>query len=233
MLTQAPPSSGGSSAGGAETQSKLRRGAIVLFKGLALWGPALLFWGSLVWGGNIFDDRTQEEIDEDEAEVRRLERFFDVEGLPEDEYLTEWTAKDEALCKMVDKLLRAQRFVDCLVSGDSSSVGQSKEDEAAAIEVSYVLPPEALIGNVDEASSSEAAGPRPWHPRLIVAHRLGSLALVSSSFEHVAGKKDREERWACTSLRVELVALPNGEPLCESFCDLQGPWPHGVTYMRI
>lgn len=194
----------------------------------------------MVWGGTFFDYRTQEEIEEDEAEVRRLERFFDVEGLPEDEYLTEWSSKDEALSKIVDKLLRSQRFLDCVVTGavdaqrgGGAASSNKLENEATSIEVSYVLPPVAIVGSGDDEGSSEGAGPRPWHPRLIIAHRLGSLALVSVSFEHVPGGKDREERWACTSLRTELVALPNGDPACESICDLRGPVPHGVRYVRI
>lgn len=238
VLTQGPPPPGGGSAGssgGAQTQtggSMLRRGLVVVVKGCVIWLPAILFWVSLVWGGAVFDYRTQEEIEEDEAEVRRLERFFDVERLADDDYLAEWTAKDEALSKIVDKLLRAAHFTDCMVTGGSAEAPQASASEANSIEVSYVLPPVAALGD-GEAEGMDGPGPRPWYPRLIVAHRLGSLALVCVSFEHVPGSKDREERWACTSLRTDLITLPNGEAVCEPICDLRGPVPHGVRYYRI
>jgi len=240
ILTQGPPppSSGGSDGGSSGSQpssSVFRRGVVIVLKGIGIWGPALFFWVSLVWGGTFFDYRTQEEIEEDDAEVRRLERFFDVEGLPDDEYLTEWSSKDEALSKMVDKLLRSQRFVDCMTTGSSEALpgSQSSGNEATSVEVSFVLPPIGIVGAGDDAADA-GPGPRPWYPRLMLAHRLGSIALVSVSFEHVPGKKDREERWACMSLRCDLVALPNGEAATgESICDLRGPVPHGVRYMRI
>lgn len=243
-----------------------RRGVVLGLKGVLVWAPAALFWASLVWGANFFDYRTPEEVEEDEAEVQRLERFFDVQGLPEDEYLTEWTAKDEALGKVVEKLLRSQRFLECMLPGaydapqggagagaDSEARGSDSAawqqqaggsgassstvaEEADAVEVSYVLPPPgAVVDGVlgDEGSLSTGTGPRPWAPRLMVAHRLGSLALISVRFEHVPKAKDREERWACTTLRADLVAFPDGEPACEPICDLRGPVPHGVRYMRI
>jgi len=233
------PSAGQSGLGG-----KLWFGAVLLFKGVCLWTPALLFWASLAFGTPFLDLRTDEEVQEDENEVQRLERFFDVEGLPEAEYLAEWQAKEEALSQMVDKLLRSQRFLDCMLPGAYSGAGPSDApprssasvaSEADNVEVSYVLPPPGTVGDAVLAHGglSTATGPRAWYPRLIIAHQEGSLALVSVALEHVARGKDRDERWACTSLRADLISFCDGEPACEPICDLRGPVPHGVRYMRI
>jgi len=227
---------------------------MLLLKGVVFWAPALFFWSSLAWGSPILDFRTDEEVQDDENEVRRLERFFDVEGLSQAEYLSEWTVKEEALSNMVDKLFRSQRFMDALARGpdeaadaEEGSAGdmltqrsQSRKSgqftpDLEAVEVSYVLPPPLLEESpADEAvESSDATGPRPWYPRLVVAHRDGGLALITLGFEYVTKGKDREERWACTTLRADLVATFHGEAASECICDLQGPLPHGVRYMRI
>jgi len=226
-----------------------------------LWVPALFFWIALV-GGMPLDLRTEEEIQEDEYEVKRLERYFDVEGLDEASYLSEWTAKEEALSNMMEKLLRSPRFMDILARGPSESNGAPEVGagfppgdvaalaastpwlhaparkgtaavaaEAEAVEVSYVLPPpqEDAVGPGSLVGSSRL----PWEPRLIVAHRGGGLALVSLAFEHVDRDRNREPRWACTFLKAELIAKGHGESAQELICDLSGPVPHGVRYMRV
>lgn len=264
MLAQPPPpaatpqpssgnggASGGHSNGGTAGSAgtgktplggRLRTAVVLFLKGLCIWTPAILFWASLVSGTPFVDLRTDEEIQEDENESRRLERFFDVDGLPDVEYLEEWQTKEEALSQILDKLLRSQRFLECMLPGGFSGASPSDAPpgsraavaavyEADDVEVSYVLPPPGTVGN--QGSLSMATGPRPWFPRLIIAHRDGSLALVNITLEHVAAGKDREERWACTSLRADLIAFCDGEPACESICDLSGPLPHGVRYMRI
>jgi len=234
------------------TGSRLKRGVVLCLKTLVLWVPALFFWVSVAYGAPLLDLRTEDEIQEDENEVRRLERFFDVEGLPEAEYMAEWTVKEEALSNIVEKLLKSHRFMEMLSRGPDEYTGSEPLDtqqpapwsqshkvvspsaEAEAVEVSYVLPPP---GAAEDAGLAEvvggSSGPRPWAPRLVVAHRGGSLALVSLTFEYVVKGKDREERWACTALRGDLVAAPRGVAAFEQICDLRGPVPHGVRYMRI
>jgi len=242
---QPPPPSGA---------SRLRRGLLICLKCVVLWIPALLFWVSLAWGAPILDFRTDEELEDEENEVRRLERFFDVEGLPEADYLSEWTVKEEALEDIVDKLLRSTHFLELLIRGPQDAYADEAAGNADAhrspawaqkqrqahllaeadyVEVSYVLPPPIEEPLPEGDGSLDAVGPRPWHPRLVLAHRDGGLALVMLSFEYVVRGKDREERWACTSLRGDLVAAYRGEPTYECICDLQGPVPHGVRYMRI
>lgn len=241
-----PGTGAGAGAGVAagSSNAKLKRAMLLFAKGLFIWTPAILFWGALALGAPMLDFRTDEEVSEDENEVRRLERFFDVEDLPEAEYLVEWQAKEEALSQIVDKLLRSQRFMDCLMPGAFSDSGTAEDgprkgeaasadvSQADGVEVSYILPPPGAAGDA-VSTVSTATGQRPWSPRLIVAHREGSLAMVSASFEHVARGKDRDERWACTSLRSDLIAFCDGELACESICDLRGPPPHGVRYVRI
>merc|ERR1711920_609933 len=94
-----------------------------------------------------------------------------------------------------------------------------------------------IADNEDAAMSkgdtAAAPGSRAWGPRLVVAHRNGSLVLVTLLFEYVGAGKDREERWACTTLRAELIATHDGVAANEQICDLRGVLPHGVKYMRI
>ncbi|CAE8642011.1 unnamed protein product, partial [Polarella glacialis] len=90
--TPPPPASGASSGAAAPL---LWRGLKILAKGVFLWLPALVVWFSLASGSSLLDFRTPEEIQEDENEVLRLERYFDVEHLPEAEYLPEWATKEE------------------------------------------------------------------------------------------------------------------------------------------
>mmetsp|Transcript_46267 Transcript_46267/g.81387 ORF Transcript_46267/g.81387 Transcript_46267/m.81387 type:complete len:172 (+) Transcript_46267:3-518(+) len=171
--------------------------------------------------------------------------------------MAEWAAKGEAISQIVEKLLKSQRFMNVLAHGvgeedrnaEASQVAWSSgrkstpasvEAQGQFVEVSYVLPPSpALPGESSDLAVAPEhqrlgeAWPRTWWPRLIVAHRSGALALVALALEHVGKGKDREERWTCTQLRVEVVAGPGGEPLVESVCNLIGHVPHGVRYMRI
>ena len=74
-----------------------------------LWIPALAAWTAVVSGVTL-DFRTAEEVRQEEQEAQRLERFFDVEHLPEAlgslaiqtlnqvEYVKEWAAKEQAQC---------------------------------------------------------------------------------------------------------------------------------------
>lgn len=236
-----------------------------MLKAIGLWAPAILVWVSLAYGAPLLDFRTDEEINEDENEARRLERFFDVEGLGEVEYLAEWTAKEEALSQIVDKLLRAPRFTEAIARGPSGEAGGtswdhngadgghsevrkgggaagsgSQEPLEASVEISYVLPPPDGHngGSYGYGAGANDRGAlslqqRPWGPRLVVAHREGGLALVALRLEHVEKGRDREARWACTLLTCDLINSATGQPGCERVCDLRGPAPHGVRYMRI
>lgn len=223
-------------------------------KGVLLWFPATLFWLQLVVGVPTFDFRTDEEVLNEEQELQRLERFFDVHLLPEDESIIEWQAKEEALNQVVEKLLKSQRFMDMLEKGFEDATGapdgsqaswssskkvSAKELDARSqtIAVSYILKPAPAEADEDtdadaplEHSSSALA---PWTPRVMVQHRSGALALVILGLEHVEKAKDREERWTCTHLRVELIAGPDGDSYGEPLCDLSGHSPHGVRYLRI
>eukprot|EP00401_Gymnodinium_catenatum_P066209 CAMPEP_0117530092 /NCGR_PEP_ID=MMETSP0784-20121206/38165_1 /TAXON_ID=39447 /ORGANISM="" /LENGTH=348 /DNA_ID=CAMNT_0005326425 /DNA_START=9 /DNA_END=1055 /DNA_ORIENTATION=- len=244
-----PPPSGGGGATSPPPKGRLWRAAVLLVKGVGLWAPALFFWMSLVWGMPLVHLRTDDEIQDEENEVRRLERFFDVEGLPEFEYLAEWAAKEEALAGVVEKLLRSPRFAEAFLLGPDDLDAEHDQDPprsrrgslsaaeadnlAALVEVSYVLPPPAQDDGGTLNDSLGTGGTQPWMPRLIFAHRGGALALVAMVLEHVEKGKDREERWTCTELRSELIATRGGEALGEPICDLKGPLPHGVRYMRI
>lgn len=243
VLTQGPsPGSGGSDgsggAGGSEgtTQSEqpenmVKKVAVLALKGLCIWAPAVVFWIALAMEGNMLELRTPEEIEDDDAEARRLERFYDVEQLPNDQYIGVWTAKDEALGKILEKLVRSQRFLNCMATGSSEEPDRAATaTEAGHLEISYVMPP--AVG-VEALTSQSAAGPRPWQARLVIANHMGALCLVNVCFQHVAGSKDRDERWACTHLRGDLISNSRGEPMCEMICDLSGPVPHGVQYVRI
>jgi len=246
---QAPPAAAASSS--SNGGSRLRWGLLVVVKSLTLWAPAILFWVQVVLGEPLLDWRTDEEIQEEENEMRRLERFFDVEGLPEEKYTAEWTNKDEALSQIVDKLLRSPKVMEVLDRGpddvhpdlapDTSfsplpnrhiARQGTLEASIAAVEVSYVVPP-ASTEDGDLSQTDVIPGLRQWKPRLLVAHGSGALALATFAFEYVEKGKNREERWACTALRCELVATYGGSAASEPLCDLHGPVPHGVRYMRI
>eukprot|EP00930_Biecheleria_cincta_P074994 TRINITY_DN62190_c0_g1_i1.p1 TRINITY_DN62190_c0_g1~~TRINITY_DN62190_c0_g1_i1.p1 ORF type:complete len:362 (+),score=72.56 TRINITY_DN62190_c0_g1_i1:38-1087(+) len=265
-----PPSSpGGSSSSSSSSSSSaaspgwtLRRGVLTLLKLVCVWTPAAFVWIALVSGAPLLDLRTPEEVQEEENEVLRLERFFDVAHLPEAEYLTEWSAKEEALSKIIDKLLKSKRYLRLLTDGPEDTdeagrsvsesglgaarsdfqlsslrkkaQGSSDEASASAVEFSYILPPAEAAdaaGTMNVEPGEE--GFRPWRPRLIFSHASGSLALITLCFQHLNAAKDRDEKWTCTALRAELVAAPGGEPMVEPLCDLEGPLPHGVRYMRI
>lgn len=209
----------------------VKKAAVLALKSLFIWSPAVLFWIALAMEGNILELRTPEEIEDDDAEAKRLERFYDVEQLPNDQYLVEWSVKDEALGKILDKLVRSQRFLNCVATGSSEEPDRAATAiEAGHLEISYVMPP--AVG-VDALTSHSAAGPRPWQARMVIANHMGALVLVNVCLQHVAGRKDRDERWACTHLRADLISNSRGEPMCEMICDLSGPVPHGVQYMRI
>jgi len=202
---------------------------VVVLKGIFLWMPAAVIWLSIASGTPILDFRTPEEVEEDENEVVRLERFFDVEHLPEEEYLTEWSVKKEALQGVLDKLLKSKRLLELLAESN-----QTAEELASVAEFSYILPPaEGGLSSPMDLALGGSEGYRPWNPRLVLSHSSGSLALVTLKFQHVNPAKGRDEKWTCTALRAELIASHGGEPASESICDLQGPLPHGVRYMRI
>lgn len=224
-------------------------------KGVLMWVPATLFWMQMVAGVPFFDLRSEEEAINEEQELQRLERFFDVQMLPEEECIVEWQAKEEAINQVVEKLVKSQRFLEMLERGFEAESGvgdasqaswsstkkmsaQEVESRAQAIAVSYVLKP-APAAEVDDESETQSpmahssSGYATWSPRLVVQHRSGALALVILGLEHVQRAKDREERWTCTHLRVELIAGPGGESFGEQLCDLSGHVPHGVRYLRI
>eukprot|EP00928_Gymnodinium_smaydae_P033609 TRINITY_DN24021_c0_g1_i1.p1 TRINITY_DN24021_c0_g1~~TRINITY_DN24021_c0_g1_i1.p1 ORF type:complete len:247 (-),score=61.09 TRINITY_DN24021_c0_g1_i1:47-748(-) len=211
---------------------------------------------------NGVDFRTDEEIADDEHEARRIERFFDVDRLPETECMIEWSAKEEALSEVVAKLLKSSRFTEALTRGvealleaEEASSSSSASDDlsaasasathgssavgdlAAAVEVSYVLPPAPPADSHDATPTvlvDAAVGVRPtWAPRLVITHQNGALVLVTLEFERVEKAKDREARWTCTALRSDLVATVGGEPTAEPIGELRGPLPHGVRYMRL
>lgn len=237
--------------------------ALLCLKGVGLWFPAVLFWSSLALGAPIFDLRSDEEVAQDEHEARRVERFFGVDGIdPEDEYLAEWSSKEEALTAVVDKLFRSQRFAEALILGADTLMASDEDGEeaagfgtspgqrvapksrralssveadafASAVEVSYVMPPPP--DDEDSGAPNTGAAHLPWSPRVIIGHRGGALALVTLAFEHVEKGKDRVERWTCTALRADLVASLGGEAVegAECICDLRGPPPHGVRYLRM
>lgn len=214
----------------------MRSALILALKGAFIWAPAVMFWASMVLE---FDFRNDQELQDDEHEVRRLERFFDVEGLPEAEYLAEWDAKEQALSQIVDKLFRSQRFLEGLRPGgfpghsSGMQLAAGSSEQADSMEVSYILPPTPWHGGNLATALQASPGPAPWSPRFVVNHGEGALALVSASFEYVQKGKDRDERWACTSLRSHLIAHSDGEHACEPLCDLRGPMPHGIRYMRL
>lgn len=247
-------------------------------KVFGLWVPGAVFWGSILYWASILDFRTDGEVEEDDMEARRLERFFDVEGLPDNEYMVEWSSKEEALSLIVDKVLRSQRFAAALTrwmeAEEDTDVGiitstprpdawtserllGSDSSAVVSVEVSYVLPPpvdgawegsdnaQERLGSGQEggrhfhtstAQNNETqdslSRSRPWWPRLIVAHSGGAMALLSLAFEHVEHSKDREERWACTALRCQLMASRGGLPAQEVLFNMRGPAPHGVRYQR-
>jgi hypothetical protein len=237
----------------------VKRVFIVALKFVGLWMPATIFWSSLVFGVPILDFRTDGEVEEDDMEARRLERFFDVEGLPDNEYMVEWSSKEEALSQIVEKVLRSQRFATALTrwmaedEADGGIITSTPRPDAwtserslgsdsstvVSVEVSYVLPP-PVDGAWDDSDKEQdslgrtqaGGGARPWWPRLIVAHSGGAMALLSLSFEHVEHSKDREERWACTALRCQLMASRGGFPAQELVFNMRGPVPHGVRYQR-
>ena len=47
--------------------------------------PAGLFWVLLFWGSPFIELRTEEEVEDEERETRRLERFYEVDDLTEDD----------------------------------------------------------------------------------------------------------------------------------------------------
>lgn len=263
-VSSAGGSSSSSSSGGNSNGARVKRVLIVGLKFVSLWIPAVLFWASMVHGGPLLDFRTEEEIEEEEHELLRLERFFAVDGITSEAEVTiEWTAKEDALSQILEKLLRSPRVFAMMTAspGEAAALddgGQMVSDPVATVkapslqalsslvEVSYVLPPPAsedgsmptqvdVLGRYAQAVASAASAgvPPPWAPRLILAHRGGSLILLSLLFEHVVKGKDREERWACTEMRGDLIAAAGGEPTCVPICNLNGPVPHGVRYMRI
>ena len=104
--------------------SFLRQGFVVALKVIFLWIPALAAW-TAVLSGVTLDFRTAEEVKQEEQEAQRLERFFDVEHLPELEYVKEWADKEQALAQMVDKLIRfppQDPFSSCNVLGTCSKI---------------------------------------------------------------------------------------------------------------
>jgi len=242
-----------SSSTASASQSPIWKRALgVVVKGVLLWVPATLFWVQMVAGGPFFDLRTEEEALNEEEELQRLERFFDVHLLPEEECIQEWKAKEEAINQVVEKLLKSQRFMEMLERGfeaetgaadiSQASYGSSKklsaqevESRSQTIAVSYILKP-APASEVDEDTDTPppmAHSSAPWTPRLVVQHRSGAIASVILGLEHVQKAKDREERWTCTHLRVELIVGPGGDSFGEPLCDLHGQVPHGIRYLRI
>jgi len=236
--------------------TRLRKGMVLFLKAACLWIPAVFFWISLAWDFQLLDFRTEEEVAEEENEARRLERFFDVHFLPEDEYLQEMQIKEEALSNMVEKLLKSNNFLDHIANGPlgHDADGENADDdslelpasraternspqlaaEADVVEVSYVHPPPKFEDGSEAGRSFDLdAGSRTWMPRLVFAHRDGGLVLVAMNFQYLLASKDREERWACTRLRADLIAGFGGEAASEAICCLHGPLPHGVRYMRI
>eukprot|EP00439_Symbiodinium_sp_Y106_P036197 s361_g4.t1 len=219
--TTAPPASEGPAGESAGNASLLRRGAVFGLRLIFLYVPAATAWLGLVSGVTL-DFRTPEEAKLEEQEAQRVERFFDVDHLPEDDYLREWSCKEQALTGILEKLMRSKTVQDALSpaldrsemgqghfipSGASPAEGDNNED---ALEFSYVVPPSEVprLNSLELDLASE--GYRPWNARLILAHSSGSLALVTTTFQHVPPAKGRGELWTCTALRAELIATQGG-----------------------
>ncbi|CAK9058374.1 unnamed protein product [Durusdinium trenchii] len=214
----------------------LRRGAVLTLKLIFLWVPAMAAWLAVVSGVQL-DFRTPEEVKHEEEEAQRLERFFDVEHLSEVEYAAEWAAKEQALAGIVEKLIRSRTLQESMESANrlegSSFSSQEAGDTDQVMEFSYVHPPAEADRLNSLGAEIASEGYRPWNPRLVLSHKTGSVALVTMRFQHVQAAHGRSETWACTKLRVELITGLHGEAMEEPLCDLQGPMPHGVRYMRI
>lgn len=245
-----------SSNGGA--LSAVKKFVVILLKTTLLYTPAVIMWLSVLSGVQLLDFRSDEEVAEDENEARRLERFFDVETLSELEYLPEWTTKEQALTKIVEKLLRSQQLVDRLVNGPqqqsqgaSSSAWTDHEAPTSEFELQKsktqskeidAFLDEALKGSVEvsyvlpptwEYSDEDSKPGRLWEPVIVLKHRSGGIALVHLAFQHVKKRKDREAFWACTELICDVVASPSRDFGAERLCELTGAPPHGVQYMRM
>ncbi|CAE7436883.1 unnamed protein product, partial [Symbiodinium natans] len=79
-----------------------------------LYVPAAAAWLAVVSGVTL-DFRTPEEAKLEEQEAQRVERFFDVDHLPEDDYLREWSCKEQALTGILEKLMRSRTVQDALM----------------------------------------------------------------------------------------------------------------------
>lgn len=249
---------GGAAAGGGEGSGRLWMFIVIVARGVVLYMPALLFWSTLVAGTPMLDLRTDEEVAEDEHEARRLELFFDVEGLSQDVYLDEWASKEEALQKVLTQLLKSRRFADVLENGvdaldaddantenvrsraasGASLPAARLQDFSSSVDVTYVLSP------YKDGDAPNKGIQRRWSPRLLIAHRSGTLALLTLTLELVdrpKGKQSEDEEkgkeeldmWVCTALRTDLIATKGGEPTAEFISEARGPPPHGIRYMRI
>lgn len=142
----------------------------------------------------------------------------------------EISMKEQALAGIIDKLARSRSIQDAMEpENPPPQAPEESGDVETVMEFSYVhTPPQGGRLNSMELASE---GYLPWNPRVILAHRSGSLALVTMTFQYVQAY-GRGETWACTKLRAELMESSH-DALKEAICDLQGPLPHGVRYMRI
>jgi len=216
-----------------------------VLKLVGLWVPAFAFWLIVVVARPAIDLRTDEEVQDEEEQMLRLERFFAVEALPDAEYWAEWQAKNDALAAIIDKILRSPKISEALELGpcgeaeDPEWEGEENETDAKQsppsgkkttsedkVEVSFVLPPPA-------GDEGVRGGGGPWCPKLAIAHQSGTIALVALVFEHVAADRNREERLACTQLCCDVILDHEDGLVCERLCDIRGPPPHGIRYMRI
>lgn len=81
----------------------LRKGVVLTLKLVFLWLPAAAAW-TVVGTGATLDLRSPEELQQEEREAQRLERFFDVEHLPEAESLSYGGLFDIFFARVIDLL---------------------------------------------------------------------------------------------------------------------------------
>lgn len=214
-------SDAGSNSSSPTPERGLRQATLLLLRALLLWAPATLFWATLVFGNVFFDFRGDDE--DAENEERRLERFFNLPDIHRDECIDDWNAKEEALGKAIEKLLKSRRFADALEVGVDVLLDKADEEGEAPVSMSRsrtVVPSarfEELAKNVQVSYIMPALAPRnargtlntmpngPWTPRVIIAHTDGALALVTLTFEsidrveakHSEGEdgEEREDLW--------------------------------------
>jgi len=170
-------------------------------------GPSILYWLHLYVDVYGISD---EDLDAEKKESRRLERFFELsEDMGEEEFARLWKPKDKALQDFGIKIMK------------SAHLARALGDLDVGVDMRYVLPPSSSNYEIDDIKLRNQS---PWCPRLIFTSDEGAVLCYLTVVRN-------EDDWIPTE--AQFVDCSLSERSGEDAWVMKGQLPHGIMYQRM